>query len=361
MGRPNPSAVAPRLIDVMRGFYIRYNTLGPLLVEGFRNTAMATANECNVYIDINSMIDSAMSSPTTMEHHYEFAISVLNMVAHYRAIIRGRNFEVEPFFYLIYSDMSNDTLHPELRSKMTSGANNRDVIDQSIKLLNLICKYLPNCKIIMGSADTSLMIYNNIKRFEADKIPNIIISKDPMCFQLPVCTDSIVLRPKKSKGEDTSYVVNIFNAIYHTAKGTRDLAETNATRLHAIPPSLWNLVVALKGMPDGQGLTLPKTLNMIEKLLANHQIGTLFNEGLIKVIPEFEEQFPTNPSQKISDIMMNNIQYDVQYRWIKYSKTAEGQDVTWNVTLKDENYSQLRQLNDKVFGIEPVDFMGILN
>lgn len=358
MGRPG-SAVNPLLSDVVRGYYIKYNNLGYLLVQGFAGSPMQNARNCNVYIDLNSIINDVLRQPVRTEHHYEFAIAALNMVAHYRIFLHKHPYYMNPMFYFVYSDLSNERnhCHDTLKQKLHSDPNIRDIIKESVKLLILLCRYLPNVKFIGGTVSPHLIMYNNIKRFEAEQIPNIIISKDVFTFQLPVYTASLVLRPKKRHG-DTSYFVNCVNSLAYSLQRGSQIAESTVNKIAAIPPQLWGLAMSLRGYPEGvDGYSLTDVIKTINGAIQSNKIGTVFNSALINSI---DYRTPDGPN-----IVANNIKCDVNEEWPTYRNSAEANDLTWNVCLKDHNHNDLRTINDKVFGSNNganfVDFMGILN
>lgn len=385
MTNMNPSQSVRSMKNIIYGFYTCKTDIPRLLFEGFKGTPMAEANNCNVYIDINSILNEVMKYPTSTEHHYEFAISILNMVAHYRSVLRGHPYNMNPMFYLVYSDLKNQM---SAKCKTASGHNTKpiywnelsrientpsvfSIIFESIKLLKMVCEYIPNVKFLSAAksvfhAEPYLIIYNNIKRFESEHIPNIIISKDAFTFQIPVYTESIVLRPKKTfkNGQvfDTSYVVNRSNAIFHAIKPKEEVPHTSSIwTLAAYPPTLWPLVVSLVCLPNDRstkyGMTLYDATNIISSNMAQHKLSTQITyAGLQYLYYPKRGKFRPNDFR---NIISENFRCDVNLLYSMYQNTPESTDITWNVYKSDMD--GLKYLNDNIFCESFVDFMSIIN
>lgn len=358
---------------IIYGYYIRKNKLPELVQVGLGNGSNASANQVNVYIDMVNIMEACLSN-TTMQTRYDFTVGILNMVAHYRTFFRGYPYHVEPMFYLIWSDLSNPVsygkgrnLYEARNSRLNSAKHQgmREIITSNVKLLGMISRYLPNVKTICGTVEPHLITYNNIKRFENEGIPNVIITKDIFAYQLPSISNTVIFRPKKSKGNDTSYCVNVANAIscyICEANTISDISQKLAMDAASIPFTLWPLVAAL--CPPKQASTLVKThtpRECVDTILYNLNKKTILGSVSLTEINSRVLEFPSKQGNELNVIqsLNNNWVLDTQYLYNTYQHSPEAKDLSWNVVLKD--YTGLKDINDKIFRDMPVDFMGILD
>lgn len=373
MGR-NPVATMQPMEGIIYGYYIRKNKLPELVNIGLGSGTNASKNNVNIYIDMVNIMEACVSNVTMMSH-YDFAVGILNMVAHYATFFRSYPYNVEPMFYLIWSDLSKPVSHNKGRNiygrrneriYATKNAGNKAIIDSNIRLLKMVSMYLPNVKTICGTAEPHLITYNNIKRFEAEDIPNIVITKDIFSYQLPTISNTVIFRPKKSKGDDSSYCINAANAISSylvDGNAMNDMSQKMAFDASAIPYTLWNLVAALCPPKQTDLCKSHSPREAIDAVLHNisaHKIlGSVTITEVESRILEFPSKLTDSEILNVYQSLVNNWVLDTNYLYNTYLFTPESKDLSWNVVLKDNK--GLKDLNDKVFRDTPVDFMGILN
>lgn len=361
-----------KMEGIIYGYYIRKNKLPELVQIGLGSGPNASSNYVNVYIDMVNIMEACLGS--SMMEHYDFAVGILNMVAHYRTFFMSYPYNVEPMFYLIWSDLSNPVSYSkgrnlfEKRNERINAVKNqgiRGIIDQNIKLLAMVSRYLPNVNTICGTAEPHLIAYNNIKRFESEKIPNVIITKDIFSYQLPTISNTVIFRPKKSKGDDTSYCITAANAISAyicDGNSQSDISDKLAMDAASIPYTLWPLFAALCP-PKQTGLNKSHPpREAVNAVLHNLQKKTIGGTVSLTEVNERVLEFPSKSESEYINVLQslhNNWVLDTTYLYNHYLFTTEAKDLTWNVVLKDNK--GLQDLNDKVFRNTPVDFMGILN
>ena len=267
--------------NIVYGYYIKKVTLRHLIYKAFHGTPNETATQIRVFIDINNIMKSIMYSNCLVYNNYEVACAIVNMIAHYKSFFISGNYGVMPEFYLMYCpDYIGDIemkRNPDycLQTRNTiynvNNTGKRNVLIQNIAMVKLITQYIPNAHFIENNRiSTPVMMYNLIESF-GDNIPNIVISKDVACNQLPVISNTTILRPKKSKtgnpdnpSMDTSYIINSMNAILYTID--KMPADTTVNKLRAVPPTYWSLLFTLNGMKSNsvQGVyEIRKAINIL--------------------------------------------------------------------------------------------------
>lgn len=268
--------------NVVYGYYIKKVILRNLIYKAFRGTPNETATKIRVFIDINNIMKSIMYSNCLVYENYEVACAIINMIAHYKSFFISGNYGVVPEFYLMYCpdyigdiEMKRNPDYCILARNTIYNVNNtgkRNVLTQNISMIKLITQYIPNAHFIESNRiSTPVMMYNLIESF-SDTVPNIVITKDPACNQLPVISNTIIFRPKKSKtgnpenpSMDTSYTIKSMDAILCAMDKLP--ADSTINKLRAVPPTYWSLVFTLNGMKSNslQGVyEIRKTINIIE-------------------------------------------------------------------------------------------------
>lgn len=234
--------------------YVRYNKLIEIITHAFVGS---TANEINIYIDLYSILKGLYSDRSNyiIEDYSSVTSSIINMCAHYREFFRSR-YKVESKFFIVYSKNCpyiNKQFYPDYNKnnefKMNSNKMVDDMIKNNLELLATLCPYLPDIHFVEGSFETGVIIYDLICREEINnRNPHLVITKDVYNYQLVAMRDNIViLRPKKSEGNDISYYINKNNLYMEYLKSRK----TDYTNIPAIlSPELISLLMTLSSISE---------------------------------------------------------------------------------------------------------------
>lgn len=203
--------------NVLYGQFIKYNRLNDMYNFEF---------ECkpplvNIYIDLYQML-LPIYNFYRVDNPMGLSSAVINMAIHYRNFFYKYN--TYSNIFLIYSptmSVNNTRFCPEYNNKYTNRIiNNKevyDIVNNSINIIGTIVPYLKNIYFKVGTVETSVIVYDLVNKFEANKyvVPSFFVTSSQYAFQLPAANPRIYLfYKKKSKSkEDISYTVNNSNAL----------------------------------------------------------------------------------------------------------------------------------------------------
>lgn len=193
----------------MMRYFVKYHRLDQLIPYAFTGS---TSNNLNIFIDIYGIYRGMFSRSykTDISDYTSFTSMLINMCIHYRTYFKMLG--VSTTIYLISSyNISeintkfvadyNKTFRDKLNNKMI-----RDMVEQNVELLKIICPYLPNIHFVHSEFESSVSMLHIINKNVGT--PNLIISSDLYPIQLTnICPDTAYLKPKKSMGEDVSDIV----------------------------------------------------------------------------------------------------------------------------------------------------------
>ena len=343
----------------MAKYFVKYKRLDQLIQYAF---AGSSANDIDLFIDIYGIYKSILSRhyKTTITDYTAFTSTLINMCGHYRGYFKSLGVHTNIFLVSSFNI-------PEINSKFVAGYNKTfkdkinnkmiyDMIDQNIKLLEIICPYLPNIYFIKSEFESSVVIYNIIKKekFKGRNVPSIVISSDLYPVQLTTLFDDVALiKPKKSLGEDTSEIIcpkshlehqNSFWRIICQEKGEFSLNESTVL----ISSSNYVLLAALNRFPDRNFntiVTFPR---------ANKIISSLTNGADILVTPDMLNTIDESLLVNIPLQLVNN-RYkalDVLYQDILYNESTEPMLLAFDDL---EDAAAINLINDTYFTKNPID------
>lgn len=198
--------------------YIKYNQLTPICSTVFGSVNPDELKSINIYIDLYSALYSLYTGsyePALDEGEWDIAAGIINMISHYRNFFRGYNIETK--FYFVYSNnysVDKTKLVPEYNSDMQykmnySCSSIHNSVLQNIQLVDQIAKYVHDVAFISSNNfDTSVLMYYAYSLDQNNQY-NIIITKDLVVNQLlAMIPRTIVFRPRKYRGQDTSYFIS---------------------------------------------------------------------------------------------------------------------------------------------------------
>ena len=242
---------------LVTNYFPKYQVLKQMTAIAFSGS---TAEEVNIYLDITKMVSHLYNPFVRIEHPLSVAATILNLCAHLRSFYRTY-YSVESTFFLIYSDMSNTyncNLIPDYNKsnldKMTANQVTMNAINIAMKGLEQLCPFLPNIYYRKDIHEPMVVIYDTIKKEEAtgNMNPNIIITKEPLAFQIPamVPNTAIFIDDKPS---ESFMVVTHDNVIpsYLYITGRRQILEQpeTLTKLSLISPEKLGALITLTNLP----------------------------------------------------------------------------------------------------------------
>ena len=208
--------------SVLLGYYIKYTRLEQLTLTTIASSEFANSNDVDIYIDLYDMLKKLYSIDIYANKQFTIVSSVINLAAHMREFYWTR-YHVNSRIYLIYATEESNNhkqFYPgfsdfKLKEMMNYQKIN-DIIESQLEMVKILCAYIYNVYYIRKTTDFSMFTYDNI--INNPTIPAIVLTKSKYAYQLPaMCSNVFLLRPKKSKGEDTSYAItcnNVFFAIF---------------------------------------------------------------------------------------------------------------------------------------------------
>lgn len=201
--------------------YVKYDKLSELIFQSYNRS---NATVLNIFVDLYSVLKPLFSNKDTgvvyeKSSTVELSADIINLCAHYRSFFYKQG--VETRFYLIFGTNS-----PEANQILCPGYNRdfigayvakkeiREMVVKNLDLLKVLCESLPGIYFFdIGTNEVCGFIEFLLRKFNLnDKIlnpqmENMIISKDILPLQL-VSSGCTILRPKKSKGIDSSFIIN---------------------------------------------------------------------------------------------------------------------------------------------------------
>lgn len=182
-------------ISKMFGFlsYMKFDQLRTITIDMFANTDMATATEVNIFIDASSFVERLFSPEVEAKDPTMLASAVVNLAGHLRLYFRSVH-GTESQIFIVYSKNNWNVLKKLLPEWNSHNINKYEThkfmaqyIKDSMKMVEMVCKYLPRVYYITSEAETSAMIYGHIlnERAFGNNNPNIILTREPNMLQIP--------------------------------------------------------------------------------------------------------------------------------------------------------------------------------
>ncbi len=218
---------APVSLSAAYSHFIRYDRLFEIVSQQFQSS---NAKSVNLFIDMYSIIKPLYNINVAIEDPTIFTSIVLNIAGHLRWYFWSRHRVTTRIFItfttnkiqlaqsLSYSSPFKSLYDDNRRIffRMTEGLmltpEREQLILQNTNLIKTIVQYLPDVYFILRSVEPALVIKSLLN--EKSSIPNIILSKDLMCWQMSATHyNNFILRPRKTFNEDTSYFVNRDNVL----------------------------------------------------------------------------------------------------------------------------------------------------
>lgn len=215
--------------SILYSYYVKYDRLTALINEEFKGS---DANNLNIIIDLydikKSLYKRSKDNETMFKTNFGLSSSIINMCAHYRHFFDTR-YGVQTKIFLIDAEPDENmykSIYDEYNNMIPKVASKfKTYVNSNMELLKQLCLYIPQVQYIDTKYETGVRIIEIITKESAIEIsqdkpfsqytPYLLITKDIVTMSVIRQYPGIlhVLRPKKSKGNDLSYIVNFWNII----------------------------------------------------------------------------------------------------------------------------------------------------
>lgn len=212
MGRDD--GIKINLSSVIYGAYTKHDLLRNLVYQTYGNSSIAEATKLNIFVDLNSILHGLYSEHNRIifDNITDISAGIINLCAHYRQFFRYIG--VDTRFFLINSLNTCDInckfvneYNAEFKRK-TQITQTLGVIDNNMKLLKILCPYLPAIYYVDSEQNFEVaVIIAHIIEMLNDPNPNLIISKDFYPMQLVVKYRwTSYLSPHKSRNPNDGFM-----------------------------------------------------------------------------------------------------------------------------------------------------------
>ena len=279
--------------------YIRDNKLLELTQYAF---AGSTATKVNIFIDLNSVLSSLLTPNYNMAERvsdFEITACIINMIAHYRAFF-WRKLQVETKFFLVYgygSYQFSSLYYPQYNSSykanMVYFKPKLDLILKNISMVERMVPYISDCCCTITRYEPCVVMHH-IMEMNQSPDPNIIITKDLVTMQVAAIhsNNTVIYRPKKEKGEDTSYaIVPTNNGLYDHIVFIRGIK--NKGMGLEISPELYSFVLSIIGVKSrdmNSLISYGAVIRRLEKLILSQKIINGYNSLIRNIYEEFDDK-----------------------------------------------------------------------
>lgn len=308
----------------------------------------------NIYIDLYQIL-------LHLYRYYRFTnplsitSCVINLAIHFRNFYKKQNIYTNIF--LIYSSnmsYNNTRFCPEYNSRnVLLIMNNRevsDIVNKNIGLLSTIVPYLPNVYLKVGTVEPTVIAADMINRFAVKGFnpPSVFVSSSPLSYQLPLCAPKTVVFHKKKDRDsvDTSYSVNIFNALDMYVAETRKLSVQSV----GLNQQWLTGFMVLTGVPKRSIKALMNykaAIGILKTIAAGYQLVT----------PEMiYETICRSMGDKINITMLDIANryncLDLRYQMQMYALMPEAKETTYLKQLDDPD--AINTINGQYFRDNPI-------
>lgn len=268
--------------------FVKYEVLDKLMHYEYEHSS---ANEINIFIDLNSIIKPLLMSDNrfVMTSDLELSADIINMCGHYRNYYH-RYLGANTNFFLVFgtnSPAESLQMSPGYNRSFQDKMNNTDpaiinIIRMNLNILGIVCKSLPNIYFYdIGNLEVSSYIEYILNYYKFnDKsvhpfIENMVITKDILPLQL-VSSGCVILRPLKSKGFDMSFTVNhdsFWEFFIHK------LRKLKMPLNYLVPPIYFANLLAMTGLPERNMSSIKAIPTAYNYLSKGIELGFLKNDG----------------------------------------------------------------------------------
>jgi hypothetical protein len=316
----------------------------------------------DIYIDLEDYLRSIYLYEIAEETHNQFVhkrliivSQVINLVAHIRSFFKHRCIGTRIF--LVYGDDSfngHTKYYPNFNAHKYKEAidfnHKKSIIESQLSMIKLICGYIHDVYYIRKSCDFTTFVNFNNNPVIAGK-PVIVWTKSVYAHLLAANNEYIYLmRPKKYKGEDLSYIVtnrNVLQSLYYNVNqnlipminglhsGTLGILFTLLGNREFSMARLCNITTAVKMIYDAVASN---------SLIMGVNSDPVFVYNGLKGIDKYCD---------LDTFCRRFYAVDLYMQSLLYGSTVESMDCTWNINLSDP--ISLRNINNSYFADNPLD------
>lgn len=322
-------------------------------------------NTLNIYIDMYRMIMDLYQPNLEVKTMSIITSTMINLCAHLRSYYRSRH-RVETNIFLVYSNISttyNKTFYPGYNAandiKVKSNAKMTDTVEFNIRLLEILCPYLPDIHFVRGAYEPSVIILDLIYKEEASGniYPNLVFSRDDIALQLPACHPNTTIF-LNSKRTGMMMYANKSNAIwtYLSKTGRNKLLENQAflDKISNMDTSLLGLIIALTNLP-GRSIKseydINKAINIVYSAITRKSI---FNGRMANPLDIYNGLFIGQECKISADTFAFRYKaVDLLTAHQEYMFTHYAKDISYKSNLSD--VETVQAINNKYFYENPLD------
>lgn len=345
---------------VLYGSFIKYNVLKDLTLQALSHS---TSDKLNVFIDMYSLLEPLYRYKSVIHIYTNISAIIINLCAHIRAYYRSYH-KVETVIYLINSKntpMSAKQFYIDYNFKIeNSMIQNKPIVSAIVdnsNILNVLCPYLPDVFYIEdNNTESSVIIQNIIEKIRPNNpmVPNLVISKDPYCYQLvAINPDVVIFRPRKSgNGIDQSWCVtrnNLYEVYRH-----KDLLNKNIEANNILAPELFSLVLSFAGLPCRNiynVFNISNSIKILENAIINGRILNAYSNDVEYTLSLIDYNRVKAPEYFIKTRFQT---LDLNFQHYIYKNCPSEASILNNVVnLYDPD--AVREINDKYFINNPLD------
>ena len=204
--------------------FVKYAALDKIINKEYSDS---NSDKINVYIDLYQMLATTCRF-TRLQNIYSISAGIINYCAHIRRFFKRIN--VYANIALIYNDGTMSTIKPYIpefnsvyEKRIANNNRIKEAFEKNVDLLKILIPYLPNIYLRVGSTDSTIIIYDMIRRKMMGVAPTIVISNSQYMYQLPQLAKSVrVIRKMGTvQGKDNTHAYNNKNCMEAYMYGTR--------------------------------------------------------------------------------------------------------------------------------------------
>lgn len=336
---------------VLYGQFIKYSSLQTMVSLEFANS---DAEEVNIFIDLNQMLLPAFRYLKIQDYNI-ISSAIINHCAHMRAYFRTRH-RVESNIILVYTpNISNNNTrfcaeyNSQYRMRMQSNEKIMEAVDYNLDILKVLCPYLPDIYLKIGTVEPAVMIYDLITKTFNNGRPNIVISASQYAYQLPAyAPNTIVFRKKTTAKLDTSYSYNMINAINAFVYETKNSVLNEILNTKAI-----SLLMVLSGLPK-RNLKSIFDINQTLKIIQNIPDTCLGDiDAMYGYIMTYLSSQKSKASISYEEFNNRFKAVDLLYQHKLYELLPESREQSYLQRFNDPD--TVKSINDRYFKTVPLD------
>lgn len=333
--------------------FIKYDKLKELTIECFEDS---DSNELNIYVNTNSLI-THLYNDGIVDFEFSIVSALVNLCAHIRTYYRTRH-AVDTKIFLVYSTMeysSSKVFVPRYNEynqrKLRGNIRMCEYVNKNIEILKELCKYIPEVYMVVKTVEPAVVILDLIYKEEANgnTAPNVVYSKDIFDYQiLSKHPNTVIFRPKRHKGVDTSYAVTPFNVIKMYARDSKAKFEFDGTEL---PKEYLSLLISLSNLNCRsvmRQLNLNTAYAVLLLVLKETQLS------LINLVDTYNTIVTKQKMNMDVIIFCNRFKaIDLTYQLSIYIESVEAKDDSYYIDL--DNAPLIQKISNEMFKNNPLD------